>query len=39
VTVKAAAAGKALVLGAVVSASPDPDPLNNIALATVTITK
>jgi hypothetical protein len=39
VTVKAAAAGKALVLGAVVSASPDPDPLNNIALATVTITR
>jgi uncharacterized protein DUF11/putative Ig domain-containing protein len=39
VTVKGAAAGKALVLGAVVSASQDPDPLNNIALATVTITK
>jgi len=39
VTVKAAAAGRAPVLGAVVSASPDPDPLNNIALATVTITK
>jgi uncharacterized repeat protein (TIGR01451 family) len=39
VTVKAVAAGRALVLGAVVSASPDPDPLNNITLATVTITK
>jgi hypothetical protein len=35
----AAATGKALVLGAVVSASPDPDPLNNITLAAITITR
>ena len=39
VTVQGAAAGRALVLGAAGSASPDPDPLNNIALATVTVTK
>jgi uncharacterized repeat protein (TIGR01451 family) len=39
ITVQATRPGKALVLGAAVSASPDPDPFNNIALALITISK
>jgi len=39
ITVKATRAGKALVGAVAVSASPDPSPLNNIALQIITISK
>jgi hypothetical protein len=37
VSVKAGKAGKALVLGAAGSRNPDPHPLNNIAIVTITV--
>jgi uncharacterized repeat protein (TIGR01451 family) len=37
ITVRATKTGKALVLAAAVSSSPDPVPYNNVALATITI--
>jgi uncharacterized repeat protein (TIGR01451 family) len=39
VTVKATRAGLALVLGGAVSSSPDPRPLNNIALTAITLSR
>ena len=39
ITVKASAAGKALVLAAAASQNPDPHPLNNISLQQITITR
>jgi Domain of unknown function DUF11 len=37
ITVKATAAGKALVLAAAASQNPDPHPLNNISIQQITI--
>jgi YVTN family beta-propeller protein len=39
ITVKASAAGKVLVLAAAASQNPDPNPLNNISLQQITITR
>lgn len=39
ITVKATRAGRALVLGGAESSSPDPNPFNTIALATITISR
>ena len=39
ITVKASAAGKVLVLAAAASQNPDPNPLNNITVQQITITR
>jgi uncharacterized repeat protein (TIGR01451 family) len=39
ITLQAVGAGRALVLGGAVSASPDPNPFNNLGLATIAISK